>query len=666
MCAACAALAVGALTVGMMAGPLAGQSVAVPVAAGNCGAPGTASAASARHATDTWAASNTSEASDTSDTSDTSGAPETPGAPDSSHTPEAGVAHDATAPGSRCAVRGVHADVVSLFVDGGDTPRLALDSRIDDAYPGAAPGARYDADTVVYVLDDAARHDSATLPESYGWLASASSGGAFWLIPQTQEPDVLWAGMSTEPLADSPHADRSAAVTMTLDGLDGPGDVLMWTQDASGVVARVLGSADGWPRSHAMTVPQHEHMNWAFTSPGRYVLSMSANATIDGQVQTARRDYVFAVGPASPSSDDDAAKPTPDTPSDMQPGKPSPKPAPSPEPKTEPKPAPGTPAPAPAPNPSDAHRPADAAPAPQQCVFHPDLILDQGHVDFAAFSSTSNPFRLVVQEDTTGGHVRWSPNSVMLWLKPESRTARGWSVPQTQNPALLWLGWNSQHLADRTAAVTWTLDEFEGPGSMRVWLQGNLGEAGRTVLASDGARSFTIPANSHAHANWDFSAEGYYRFRSTYRSALGQDSAWIYLTVGDLDPSAMPIPCGSQGVPGGVDGAAPAAPVRADSANRTPGGAGGAPGARRPGGGLDPAALGASGGESSQGLGTGNDGRRATGVEAASKRAAHAVAGLFARHPLLAAVMFVALGVGLTALAAVGSAVMRRERETVR
>lgn len=192
---------------------------------------------------------------------------------------------------------------------------------------------------------------------------------------------------------------------------------------------------------------------------------------------------------------------------------------------------------------SDANDTADPSNAIQPCTSANMLVLDHGHIDIAAYSPQPNSLKMVIQEDVTGSHVRRNPSNVMLWLRPEAATSRGWSIPQTQRSNLLWLGWNDQFLSNRRTEVTWTINSVNGPGSVHIWTEGNLGAANTTILDSNSKRTFTMAANVHTHANWDFSAQGYYAINMTYSSALGSDTQTIYIAVGNVDPRAMPLPC---------------------------------------------------------------------------------------------------------------------------
>lgn len=92
-----------------------------------------------------------------------------------------------------------------------------------------------------------------------------------------------------------------------------------------------------------------------------------------------------------------------------------------------------------------------------------------------------------------------------------------WMIGATQQAGVPWLGANTQHpsLLEHTSGdVTWEITGFDGPGTMFVFTQGGLGQVvgEEWFRAVDGQAqgSHTIPANSHVHPNWMFSAPGTY------------------------------------------------------------------------------------------------------------------------------------------------------------
>ncbi|WP_459610770.1 TIGR03773 family transporter-associated surface protein [Corynebacterium urogenitale] len=93
-----------------------------------------------------------------------------------------------------------------------------------------------------------------------------------------------------------------------------------------------------------------------------------------------------------------------------------------------------------------------------------------------------------------------------------------WLIGATQQPGVPWLGVNTMHpnlLSKTTGDVTFALTSFEGPGNMFVYEQGNLGQVvgSEWFSGSNGkaSGSHVVPRNSHVHPNWVFDKPGTYR-----------------------------------------------------------------------------------------------------------------------------------------------------------
>lgn len=161
-----------------------------------------------------------------------------------------------------------------------------------------------------------------------------------------------------------------------------------------------------------------------------------------------------------------------------------------------------------------------------------------------------------IGDDTSGSKVYREPAETIMWLKPTSKVtlpagygqvgAPGsviWQVPQTQNPALIWLGWNTEQLnaGNARGQVTWRLDRVEGPGTVKVYLSGAFGGVQRLVLGGAGS-TYAIDLGVHAHANWAFSKQGVYRLTTTQSVTLADgrrssDTEVMTIAVGDVDPA---------------------------------------------------------------------------------------------------------------------------------
>lgn len=89
-----------------------------------------------------------------------------------------------------------------------------------------------------------------------------------------------------------------------------------------------------------------------------------------------------------------------------------------------------------------------------------------------------------------------------------------WMISSSQSAGVPWLGMNSQaeEIVSKTSGeVTFILVSVEGPGKVSVFTSGGLGGGvGEHLLQEEGS-SYTLPANTHAHQNWVFTAPGTYK-----------------------------------------------------------------------------------------------------------------------------------------------------------
>lgn len=162
--------------------------------------------------------------------------------------------------------------------------------------------------------------------------------------------------------------------------------------------------------------------------------------------------------------------------------------------------------------------------------------IDHGHVDAFNVTAEGGKLRLDLKEDVTGQHVRRSPESVVLKVKQQAYTEKvksvkgvgeaGYYLPITQDPNLLWPGWDTQALAGTPfSSVNIVFEQVSGPGNVYLFSTSGFGEVqsllnnGSTRLTSGAAIQQARPA--HTHANWVFSQPGTYKMR-VY--AQGKDS----------------------------------------------------------------------------------------------------------------------------------------------
>lgn len=221
-----------------------------------------------------------------------------------------------------------------------------------------------------------------------------------------------------------------------------------------------------------------------------------------------------------------------------------------------------------------------------------------GHVDLGP-RLIDGQWRAGLRHDAESGAVWRDPNQTVLRVNdaaimtapnsadyPFLADVAGkpvYVVPQTQNPSVVWLGWNTQD-----PAVTATIDRgltmrvgpVSGPG--RAWLFLQSGTFGKPLLLADSGAApgdVWIDSGTHVHANWAFSAPGTYTATVTFlgTTTAGEAvsaSTTLRFAVGDAasasEALAMAAPAAvdspSAGASASSSGAAPAASGAADPA----------------------------------------------------------------------------------------------------
>ncbi|MCA0252427.1 MAG: choice-of-anchor M domain-containing protein [Actinobacteria bacterium] len=187
-----------------------------------------------------------------------------------------------------------HVDMGPKFDDGRWTLLVH-----DDAAKASADATsvwRYPDQTVMHVRDQS----KLVIPDdpAYEFLGAAP-GSEVWVVPQTQNPEVVWLGWNTQDPDVMVAIDRG--VTLSLSGVQGPGEVTVYLQSGSFGEpqllwdSRVEGSQPIW-----VDVNTHTHANWVFTAPGVYLMRLTAEADLvaggtAGDTQLLR----FAVGTAT-------------------------------------------------------------------------------------------------------------------------------------------------------------------------------------------------------------------------------------------------------------------------------------------------------------------------------------------------------------------------------
>lgn len=190
-----------------------------------------------------------------------------------------------TTPDSVVVIAKGHVDVGPKLIDG--TWQAAL--RDDTVSP---PVWRKLKDVVLHVTDPA----KTAVPDSadYSFL-NLPVGSTPWVIPQTQNPEVVWVGWNTQDPEAASLMGRGT--NLVLNGMTGPAPVNVFLQDGGFGPPRVLWQTDkGAGQSIWMEVNSHVHVNWVFPTAGEYAFDVSMVADSGNPEHSARGTLRVVVG----------------------------------------------------------------------------------------------------------------------------------------------------------------------------------------------------------------------------------------------------------------------------------------------------------------------------------------------------------------------------------
>ncbi|MFJ2232606.1 anchored repeat ABC transporter, substrate-binding protein [Streptomyces sp. NPDC087859] len=125
-------------------------------------------------------------------------------------------------------------------------------------------------------------------------------GGTVMKLEEDLGLDVLWLGWAVE----GEVAGDGSQVRTTATGLEGPGDLRVYLTDTLGRPKVYVDSRDGLDDADSFTLPPeaHTHVNWAFSEPGTYRLTVEGRTeTLDGRTEEfGSGTFTFAVGTDAP------------------------------------------------------------------------------------------------------------------------------------------------------------------------------------------------------------------------------------------------------------------------------------------------------------------------------------------------------------------------------
>jgi surface-anchored protein len=183
-----------------------------------------------------------------------------------------------------------HADIGLGFGNGQWNLHVHDEDNGVEYAPSGAPGATN------WALLQVGQSARTSRPPGTQWnFLGAPAGGNVWILPQTQNPSLLFLGVAAE--IEPPDA-FSSQITLTLKALFGPAgaNFSVWTTDQFGNPTARMASFDGITAADSLAVPigGHAHFNFGFTQPGNYQIAFEASGTPTGTNPPRSGDVIYS------------------------------------------------------------------------------------------------------------------------------------------------------------------------------------------------------------------------------------------------------------------------------------------------------------------------------------------------------------------------------------
>ncbi len=135
------------------------------------------------------------------------------------------------------------------------------------------------------------------VPEDTRFAFLGAAGDPVWILPEVQQPHLLWPGFGLQAVPTGVFAGDDVAIRLV--GIDGPGDFFLYQLDMLGQPEVSFNTRDGIDTRDVkmLKAGSHVHVNWGFTQPGAYRVSLQATGTLvtGGESASAVHDYFFEV-----------------------------------------------------------------------------------------------------------------------------------------------------------------------------------------------------------------------------------------------------------------------------------------------------------------------------------------------------------------------------------
>ena len=198
---------------------------------------------------------------------------------------------------------GINFNSAALAQPGGPWRLTVRDEDSQNEHLGQRSGAG-DPERVVLAAGISGR---TNVPDDSRYTLLGPVGANVWVLPQSQDSELLFLGASLENKSSDPawqgdgvepgFLARGVAsglfqnnrVTLSLASFSGPGNFHLYFTDQFGDPTIYFNTSNGLSSadSRLFSPSNHVHFNWAFSSPGDYFVGLRASGTlVEGNVFT--------------------------------------------------------------------------------------------------------------------------------------------------------------------------------------------------------------------------------------------------------------------------------------------------------------------------------------------------------------------------------------------
>jgi surface-anchored protein len=150
-------------------------------------------------------------------------------------------------------------------------------------------GVERDPATVELVVLNGAK---TTVPNSAAYSFLGAPGDPVWILPQTQNTNLLWPGWNSTDVPSGVFGSNT--LQMSLIGVTG-GELAIYTTSLGNPTV-LFDNGNGLPDTRPLATGAHAHANWAFSNAGTYTVTFQITGTLtNGTTISDDATYTFTV-----------------------------------------------------------------------------------------------------------------------------------------------------------------------------------------------------------------------------------------------------------------------------------------------------------------------------------------------------------------------------------